>query len=95
MSDDTILVRTTDTIERRGGKSPKELKVEILAENVNVFLAQIEGILANTPNELGKFQFTEFSVCAEVSANGKLVLLGSGVETGIQGSLTFKFERKV
>lgn len=94
MNDDTILVHTTDAIDRRG-KSPKELKVEVLAENVNVFLNQIEGILANTPEEVGKFKFTEFSVNAEVSANGKLVLLGTGVETSIQGSLTFKFERKV
>ncbi len=44
MSDDTISVRTTDATVRRGG-SPKELKVEVLAENVNLFLTQIEGIL--------------------------------------------------
>ncbi|MGK7877026.1 MAG: hypothetical protein AB4426_28165 [Xenococcaceae cyanobacterium] len=94
MSDDTILVRTTDATVRRG-ESPKELKVEVLAENVNLFLTQIEGMLEKAPDEVGKFRFTEFSVCAEVSANGKLVLLGSGVETGIQGSLTFKFSRKV
>ena len=94
MSDDTISVRTTDTTVRRGG-SPKELKVEVLAENVNLFLTQIEDILAKAPDEVGKFQFTEFSVSAEVSAQGKLVLLGSGAEAGIQGSLTFKFERKV
>ena len=94
MSDDTIIVRTADATVRRGA-SPKELKVEVLAENVNLFLTQIEGILEKAPDEVGKFRFTEFSVSAEVSANGKLVLLGSGVETGIQGSLTFKFERKV
>ena len=94
MSDNTILVRTTDATVKRGA-SPKELKVEVLAENVNLFLTQIEGILEKAPDEVGKFRFTEFSVSAEVSANGKLVLLGSGVETGIQGSLTFKFERKV
>ncbi len=94
MSNDTIIVRTADATVKRGG-SPKELKVEVLAENVNLFLTQIEGILEKAPDEVGKFRFTEFSVSAEVSANGKLVLLGSGVETGIQGSLTFKFSRKV
>lgn len=94
MSDDTITVRTTDATPRRGD-SLKELKVEVLAENVNLFLTKIESILEQAPDEVGKFRFTEFSVCAEVSANGKLVLLGSGVETGVKGSLTFKFERKV
>ena len=94
MSDDAILVRATDATLRRG-ESLKELKIEVLAENVNLFLTQIESILAKAPDEVGKFRFTQFSVSAEVSANGKLVLLGSGVETGVQGSLTFKFERKV
>ncbi len=94
MTDNTILVRTTDTTIRRG-ESPKELKVEVLAENVNLFLNKVETMLEKAPEEVGKFRFTEFSVCAEVSADGKLVLLGSGVETGIKGSLTFKFERKV
>ena len=94
MNDDKILVRTTDATIRRG-ESPKELKVEILADNVNLFLNRIENILEKAPEKVGQFSFTEFTVCAEVSADGKLVLLGSGVETGIKGSLTFKFERKV
>lgn len=89
---DTILVSTADTtITRRRG--PKELKVEVLAENVNLFLGQIEGILAKAPDEVsGKFKFTEFTVSAEVSAQGKLVLMGSGVEASATGGLTFKFE---
>jgi len=94
MNNDKILVRTSDDTIRRG-ESPSELKVEVLADNINVFLNQIESILKNSPDKVGKFQFTEFSVCAEVSASGKLILLGSGLETGVKGSLTFKFERKV
>ena len=95
MSDETntILVRTTDGTVRRGG-SPTELKVEVLAENINVFLTQMESVLEQAPDEVGKFQLTELSVCAEIDAKGKLVLLGSGVETGIKGSLTFKFQKK-
>lgn len=95
MNDDknTILVRTTDATVRRG-ENPTELKVEILADNINVFLTQMESILEQAPDEVGKFQFTELSVCAEINAKGKLVLLGSGVETGIKGSLTFKFQKK-
>lgn len=94
MSDKGVIaVRTGDSTSMRGAPA-KELKVEVLAENVNLFLTQIETMLETAPDEVGKFRFTEFSVSAEVSANGKLVLLGSGVETSVQGSLTFKFERK-
>lgn len=92
MNDDKILVRTTDTTIRRGG-NPEEIKTEILAENIKLFLNSIEAMLEQCPEEVGKFCMTEFTVSAEVSANGKLVLLGSGVETGINGGLVFKFER--
>jgi hypothetical protein len=45
MSDkDTILVSTADTTVTRG-RGPKELKVDALAENMNLFLTQIEGML--------------------------------------------------
>jgi len=96
MSDnDIILVNTADTTVTRG-RGPRELKVEVLAENVILFLSQIEGILAKTPEEVGggKFKFTEFTVSAEVSAKGALVLMGTGVEAAGKGGLTFKFERK-
>ena len=75
---DTILVRTSDTDMTRGFGS-KELKIEVLTENVNLFLTQIESILEKTPDEMGRFKFTEFTVSAEISAQGKLMLLGSGV----------------
>ncbi len=96
MSDsNTILVRTADTVVTRG-RGPKELEVEVLAQNVNLFLDQIEGILEKTPEEVGdgKFKFTEFTVSTEISAKGALVLMGTGVEAEGKGGLTFKFERK-
>jgi len=94
MSDDTILVRSSDDITLRDSDGVTELTVEVLAENVNLFLTQVETILQKAPDQVGNFHFTEFSVSAEVSADGKLVLFGSGVETGIKGGLTFKFQRK-
>jgi len=95
-NDNTIQVKTADaTVTRKGGR-PRELEVEVLAENVNIFLGQIEGILKKTPEEVGdgKFKFTEFTISAEISAKGALVLMGTGVETEGSGGLTFKFERK-
>jgi hypothetical protein len=93
--EDTILVHTADTTITRK-RAPRELKVDVLAENVNLFLSQIEGILQKTPDRVadGKFKLTEFTVSAEISAKGGLVLMGTGVEAEGKGGLTFKFERK-
>jgi len=94
--ENTILVQTTDTTVTRRGRGPTELQVDILAAHVNVFLGQIEDMLDKAPEEVaeGKFRFTEFTVSAEVSAKGGLVLMGTGVEAAGKGGLTFKFERK-
>ena len=91
---DTILVNTVNTTITRGLGGPRKLEVEVLAKNVNLFLTQIESIVEKSPDEVGKFKFTEFTVSAQVSAEGKLVLAGTGVEAGAKGGLTFKFERK-
>jgi hypothetical protein len=91
---DTILVNTVDTTITRGRGGPRELKVEVLAENVNLFLTQIKSMVEKSPDEVGKFKFTEFTVSAEISGEGKLVLAGTGVEAAVKGGLTFKFERK-
>jgi hypothetical protein len=90
----TITVKTADPTTTRASK-PRELQVEVLAENVNLFLNQLDGILQKAPAEVGQFQFTEFTVSAEISAQGKLVLLGTGVEAAAGAGLTFKFERRV
>jgi hypothetical protein len=45
------------------------------------------------PDEVSKFKFTEFTVIADVSAKGGLVLLGTGGEVAGKDGLTFKFTR--
>ena len=92
---DTIQVVTADAVVTRR-RGPRDLKVDVLAENVNLFMSQIESILEKTPEDVGegKFRFTEFTVSAEISAKGALVLMGTGVEATGKGGLTFKFERK-
>jgi hypothetical protein len=93
MSDkDIILVSTSDTIVTRR-RGPKELNVEVLAKNVNLFLTQIESILEKAPDTVSKFQFAEFTISAEISAKGQLVLLGAGGEAGATGGVTFTFKK--
>jgi phage gp29-like protein len=95
----TLLVRTAEESGvRRAGVIPraKELEVEVLAQNVESFMIKVEQILEKTPEEVGKgkFRLTEFTISAEITGKGELALLGTGVEVGAQGGLTFKFERK-
>ena len=94
MSDEnTILVYAGDTgISRKS--LAKEIPVETLSENVNIFLAKIESILKKAPEEAGNFKLVELAVTAEVSAKGGLALMGTGIEASAKGGLTFKFQRK-
>jgi hypothetical protein len=94
----TISVRTADAsyVRRRGVSTYKELEIETLADNVKLFMFQIEQIMEEAPEEVGKgkFKLSELTVSAEVTGKGELALLGTGIEIGAQGGLTFTFKRK-
>jgi hypothetical protein len=92
MDKDTISVITGDSISTRGGKS-KQLKVEELSDNINLFLDQMGSLLEKTPEKLGKFHFEEFEVHAEITGKGTLSILGTGGEIGATGGLRFVFRR--
>ena len=92
MDKDTILVVTGDAVSTRGG-GVKPLKVDELSVNVNLFIEQMGSILEKTPEKLGKFQFEEFEVYAEITGKGTLAILGTGGEVGATGGLRFVFRR--
>ena len=92
MDKDTIWVVTSEPMATRGG-GLKQLKVEELTVNVNLFLEQMGDILEKTPEKLGKFHFDEFEVYAEVTGKGTLAILGTGGEVGATGGLRFVFRR--
>jgi hypothetical protein len=92
MDKDTILVVTGDAVSTRGG-GVKPLKVDELSVNVNLFIEQMGGLLEKTPEKLGKFQFEEFEVYAEITGKGTLAILGTGGEVGATGGLRFVFRR--
>lgn len=89
---DVVWVVTGESLVTRGG-GLKQLKVEELSVNINLFLQQMGSILEKTPQELGKFQFEEFEVYAEVTGKGSLAILGTGGELGATGGLRFLFRR--
>jgi len=91
-NENTILVKTSGAADMRG-LGPGELKVADLSVNVNLFLGQIETLLERAPDTVGRFEFAEFEVHAEVSAKGQLILLGAGGEAGATGGLKFVFRK--
>lgn len=74
MEKDTIWVVTGETVATRGG-GIKQIKIEELALNVTLFLEQMGNILEKTPEKVGKFQFDEFEVSAEITGKGSLAFL--------------------
>ena len=92
MEKDTIWVVTGETVVRREG-GMKQRKVEELALTVNLFIEQMGSILEKTPEKVGKFQFDEFEVSAEITGKGSLAILGTGGEIGATGGLRFVFRR--
>jgi len=88
----TIIVVASEEGMVRGGTS-KRLNVEELSVNVNVFLEQMRSVLEKAPTHVGKFQFAEFEVHADITAKGSLALLGTGGEVGASGGLKFVFRR--
>lgn len=89
----TIWVITGGSIATTRGSGTKQLKIEELSVNVNLFLEQIGNILEQTPEKLGRFHLDEFEVHAEVTAQGTLAVLGTGIQAGAAGELRFVFRR--
>ena len=87
----------------RGGEKPGEgekpgrtaVDVDKLSSNMKLFLGQIGSMLEQTPERVGSFHFQEFELSAEVSADGSLALLGSGLHAGAKGGLKFVFRRSI
>ena|SRR5438552_3566779 len=90
---DTILVVTSEATLTRGPGGAQPLEVEKLSVNVNLFVQQMGKVLESTPEKLGKFHFDEFEIHAEISADGTIAVLGSGVHAGVGGGLRFVFRR--
>lgn len=81
---------------RSFGETPvKKIDVDLdqLTFNVNLFLTQMGNIVANTPDEVGKFLLSEIEVSAEINGKGQVILWGVGGEVGASGGLKFIFRK--
>ncbi len=88
-----LWVVTSESVTTRGGGRLKQQSVEELAVNINLFLEQMGNVLEKTPEKVGKFHFEEFEVHAEVTAQGSIAVVGTGLQVGATGGLRFVFRR--
>ena len=94
-SPNKIWVVVNDSQQWRGGQQVKQTEVDVerLSSNMNRFLEQIGNMLQQTPEHVGQFHFEEFEISAEVTAQGTLAILGTGLQAGATGGLKFVFRR--
>lgn len=65
------------------------VSVCVLKENMKCFFNQIKDILESETDQIGAFQISEIEVCAQISGQGQVALMGSGVKTEAQGGIKF------
>ena len=99
MSDKTeISVLGRDEGEDRGLREfllrRREIDVDKLKKDLQTFLGHIESIVSELPAAVSGFGLDSVELSVEVSAKGKVSLLGSGGEMGGKGGLTFTLRRK-
>ena len=92
-----VIVSDSSRLRAVGDKFYRRISISAqdLSGNVNIFLGEMEKVLKETPEKMGKFHLTEISVSAEITADGQIVLCGVGGEIGISGGLQFTFKREV
>ena len=71
----------------------KEVSIKNLSSNLQNFLGQLDQVLKNVNDKVGGFEVDELEVYAEVTAEGKVSLLGTGVQSGATGGFKLILRR--
>ena len=69
------------------------VSVAILKENMASFFGQLREILDNGADRIGVFDVEEVEVSAQITGDGKVCMMGSGVQVGVQGGIKFLLKR--
>lgn len=88
-----IIGAKEDDIYAKGSSNWDSVRIEDLKNNLSVFLQSMSTLFAGVEESIGNLELKEISINTEISANGKIGLIGS-VESGIKGGLTIKLTRK-
>jgi hypothetical protein len=80
----------SDTLAGRGVSA---VSTAMVKKNMQVFLGQLRDILDYGKERLGAFEVSRIEVSAQVGGDGRISLLGSGVEISVQGGIKFVLNR--
>ncbi|GAB5527510.1 MAG: hypothetical protein Roseis2KO_53820 [Roseivirga sp.] len=77
------------------GKSNRanEISVEDLSVEAKEFYSNMTEVLEGIEPENSEFKLKEIVINAEVSVSGKIGFLGTGVESAMKGSISFKLTK--
>jgi hypothetical protein len=92
----SLSVIGVEDVEERGIFERRIIRAEIdaneLRDRVHAFLGAMEHVIGGVMTTVGRYRLETVSVTAEVSAKGKVSLLGAGGEVAGKGGLTFSFK---
>jgi hypothetical protein len=91
---------TTDRKERGFGenladKTLSAVSVSVLKKNTERFFGQLREILDAGGDKIGAFEVAEVEISAQITGDGQVCLLGSGVKVEMQGGIRFVLRRTV
>lgn len=78
---------------RTAPSGAKAFEVEVLRDNMRQFLAVLQEVLPTEMTTVGDFRVDEVEVSAEVTGEGSLMLLGTGVRAAGAGGIKFILRR--
>lgn len=77
-----------------GGKQIAEIPIDGLKSQVDAVISGLDDLFAARADALKNYELAEFTVSLEVTASGKIGILGTGVETSGTGGIELTFRRK-
>ena len=69
------------------------IDADVLGNRLNTLLVAFGETLKGMPPSVADFQLAEVTIAIEISASGKVNLLGTGAEAAGKGGLTVKLAR--
>jgi hypothetical protein len=70
------------------------IPASVLQEKMSAFIASMRNVIGSIPATLGKYDVDSIALKLEISAKGKVSLLGSGGELGGTGGITLTLKRQ-
>jgi len=71
-----------------------DIRADDLAARLKEFLDRMDNVVKEIPENVGTYKIDAVTLSVEVSAKGTVSLVGTGVELGGKGGLTFTLKRR-